>query len=81
MQITKQKLTDLFEGTQTYEEMAEQFTADAGIEVSPKMVRDLFRANGFNLRSRKRKTADAWFTIIDDTVTETVPEFQGAEEV
>lgn len=66
LKITKQQLNELFEGTKTWEEMAEQFTIEANLEVTPKMVQELFKANGFNLRSRKRKTE--WFTVIDDVV-------------
>lgn len=65
LKITKQQLTDLFEGSKTWEEMAEQFSTEANLEVTPKMVQELFKANGFNLRSRKRKTE--WFVVIDDT--------------
>lgn len=70
LKITKQQLQDLFEGSKTWEEMAQEFTVEAGLEVTPKMVQDLFKANGFNLRSRKRKTE--WFTIIDDSPAEPV---------
>lgn len=69
LKITKQQLTDLFEGSKTWEEMAEQFSAEANLEVTPKMVQELFKANGFNLRSRKRKTE--WFVVIDDTTDST----------
>lgn len=69
LKITKQQLTDLFEGSKTWEEMAEQFSAEANLEVTPKMVQELFKANGFNLRSRKRKTE--WFVVIDDTTNST----------
>jgi len=72
--VTKQQLTSLFEGTQTWEQMATSFSAEAGIKITPKMIQDMFKANGFNLKSRSRKSGKAnWFTIIDDT--------SGAEEV
>lgn len=67
VKFTKQQLTDLFNGSQSWEEMAVDFTAQAGVEISPKMVQDLFKANGFNLRSRTRKPKNSWFTVIDDT--------------
>lgn len=79
LKITKQQLQDLFEGTKTWEEMATEFSAEANLKVTSKMVQDLFKQNGFNLKSRSRKKE--WFTVIDDTspspvvetVTETVP--------
>jgi len=69
LKITKQQLQNLFEGTKTWEEMATEFSTEANLEVTPKMVQDLFKANGFNLRSRKRKTE--WFVVIDDTTPTT----------
>jgi len=66
IKFTKQQLTDLFEGGKSYEDLATEFST-SGIEVTPKMVQEMFKANGFNLRNRKRKTAESWFTIIDDT--------------
>jgi hypothetical protein len=66
IKFTKQQLTDLFEGGKSYEDLATEFST-SGTEVTPKMVQEMFKANGFNLRNRKRKTAESWFTIIDDT--------------
>lgn len=67
--VTKSQLTDLFNGSKSYEEMAEDFTTQAGVEITAKMVQDLFRANDFNLRSRTRKPKNSWFTVIDDTTS------------
>ena len=72
LKITKQQLQDLFEGTKTWEEMATEFSAEANLKVTSKMVQDLFKQNGFNLKSRSRKKE--WFTVIDDTVTTPVVE-------
>ena len=78
--VTKQQLTNLFEQTSlTWEQMAIKFTAESEIKVTPKMVMDLFRANGFNPRSRARVSRKAnWYTLIDDTSTN---DTSGAEEV
>lgn len=75
LKITKQQLQDLFDGSKTWEEMAQEFSTEANLEVTPKMVQDLFKVNGFNLRSRKRKTE--WFTIIDDVTP--VPTFSNPQ--
>ena len=65
--MTKTKLTELFNGSKTWEQMSEDFSLEAGITITPKMVQQLFKENGFNLRSRSRKSNTNWFTIIDDT--------------
>jgi len=67
MTLTKQQLTDLFNGSKTWEQMAEDFSAKAGIPVSAKMVQQLFKDQGFNLRTRSRKTGTSWVTVIDDS--------------
>lgn len=67
IKLTKQQLTDLFEGGKSYDDLAVEFSTQTGIEISAKMVQDMFKANGFNLRNRKRKSAESWFTVIDDT--------------
>ena len=77
IKLTKQQLTDLFEGGKSYEDLAADFSTQNGIEVTPKMVQEMFKANGFNLRNRKRKSAESWFTIIDDST----PAVKTAEEV
>jgi len=70
MKVTKTQLTSIFNGGKTWEEIAADFSIEAGVEVSVKMVHELFKANGFNLRSRARKSSTSWITVIDDTVSE-----------
>lgn len=65
VRVTKTKLQELFDGNQTWEQMAADFTTEAGVEITTKMVQEMFRANGFNLRTRKQPKA-AWFVVIDD---------------
>ena len=66
IKLTKTELQNLFDGNQTWEQMSERFTTEAGIEITPKMVQEMFKANGFNLRTRKQPKT-AWFTVVDDT--------------
>lgn len=82
IKLTKVQLDELFNGTKSWEDMAKDFTAEAGVTITSKMVQEMFKANGYNLRSRKRKTGDSWFTIVDDSVS-TTPATQSykAEEV
>lgn len=67
MKVTKTQLTAIFEGGKSWEEVAADFTTQSGVEVSVKMVHELFKANGFNLRKRVRKNPMSWITVIDDT--------------
>ena len=66
IKLTKLQLDELFNGTKSWEDMAKDFTTEAGVTITSKMVQEMFKANGYNLRSRKRKTGDSWFTIVDD---------------
>lgn len=75
IKLTKQQLTDLFEGGKSYEDLAAEFSTQTGIEISVKMIQDMFKTNGFNLRNRKRKSAESWFTIVDDTTTSAAPTY------
>lgn len=78
IQITKQQLTSLFEGPQTMEQIAEGFAKQAQLPFETeadqkkmvKLTQELFKVQGFNLRSRKRKVATSWYTIIDDNDVE-----------
>lgn len=79
VKMTKQQLTDLFNGSKTWEEMSVEFTAQAGVEVTPKMVQELFKANGFNLRSRTRKSKDSWYTILDDSPVSSIVDLRSAD--
>ena len=84
MKVTKSQLTAIFEGGKTWEEIAADFTTEAGVEVSVKMVHELFKANGFNLRKRVRKNPMNWITVIDDTEPTSdfpVENFEENEEV
>lgn len=78
--LTKQQLDVLFNSTKTWEAMAEDFTAQAGIPINAKMVQEMFKSQGFNLRTRSRKTGDSWFTVINDITEVPQPELVGMEE-
>ena len=80
IKLTQQQLQDLFNSSKSWEKMAEEFTAQAGIPISAKMVQQLFKDQGFNLRTRARKTGDSWFTIINDVTEVDQPELVGVEE-
>lgn len=68
IKLTKSQMESLFNGGQTYEAIAENFSTQTEMTVTPKMVREMFIANGFNLRNRKRKSPTSWFEVIDDSV-------------
>jgi len=68
VKVTKSQLQEMFDGNQTWEQMAENFTAEANVEITAKMVQEMFKANGFNLRTRKQPKPQ-WFTVIDDVAT------------
>lgn len=80
--ITKTELKNIFDGDQTWEEIAKEFATKAELPFETesdqkkmvKLVQEMFKANGYNLRSRKRKTGASWYTIIDDTNTVSEPE-------
>ena len=67
VQITKTNLTELFNGSKTWAVMAEEFSAQAGVNVTEKMVIEMFKANGFEPKKRKRKNTTGWILVIDDT--------------
>ncbi len=63
--MTKQKLEDLFNSSKTYAQIGEELSTEQ-LEITEKMVQAMFKDNGFNLRTRARKSKDAWYTIVDD---------------
>lgn len=72
--VTKQQLNDLFNDTsKSWEDLATQWSNETSLKVTPKMVIEMFKANGFNPKNRKRTKA-AWFQVIEDTVSDNVPE-------
>jgi hypothetical protein len=77
VKMTKTLMTELFNSSKTYAEIGEELSTPE-LTITEKMVQAMFRDNDFNLRSRKRKSADNWYTIVDDvTPTQT---FTHAEE-
>lgn len=71
MQFTTQQISDLFFGIPTwksYAQLSEELST-VDLEVSEVMIQELFRAAGFNLRNRPRKSTEkaSWFTIVQDT--------------
>lgn len=65
IKLTKTQLQELFDSSKTWEEIATSWNENSNVEITPKMVQECFKANGFNLRSRARTKAP-WFTMIDD---------------
>ncbi len=68
IKLTKTQLTELFNSSKTWEEIAQEWSIESGLEVTPRMVQECFKANGFNLRSRTRSKAP-WYVMIDDLTT------------
>ena len=68
--MTKSLMTELFNSSKSYTEIAEQLSTPA-LTITEKMVQTMFRENDFNLRSRKRKSAESWYTVVDDTAIPT----------
>ncbi len=66
IQITKQNLVELFESSKSYQEIAETLSTETVI-INEKMVKEMFKAQGFNLRNRKRKSDETWFEIVEET--------------
>jgi len=66
--VTKQQLNNLFQdSSKSWEDMAAQWSTETNLKITPKMVIEMFKANGFNPKSRKRAKA-AWFQVIEDSV-------------
>lgn len=81
IKFTKQQLQDLFDSGKSWETMASEFSQQTNMKISPIMVKELFKANGFNPKNRKRTKA-AWCVVIEDvdfsqteTVSETTEEY------
>jgi hypothetical protein len=82
IQITKVQLNDLFNGGQTYEQIAQDFSITTETEITDKMVMNMFRAAGFNLRNRSRKVVPTqWFQIIDQDVVNDITQVNQVESL
>ena len=72
--FTQQDLTDLFNGGKSYDDIANDFSNQSGQQITGKMVQDLFKDNGFNLRNRPRKQpVQPWYQINTDTTVDSTP--------
>lgn len=69
--ITKSQLDKLFNTPSDilpYETIASQWTEEFGITVNAKDVQEVFRANGYNLRTRAQKAGFVnLLIVVDDT--------------
>jgi hypothetical protein len=70
IKMTKTQLTELFNSSKSYAEIGQELSTET-LDISEKMVQAMFRDNGFNLRSRARKSKDSWYTVIDDVTPAT----------
>lgn len=76
MNLTRTEVTNWYNSNLSYEEIIEQIVHknQGQIEVTAKMVKELFVAQGFPTKKRpiNKKVVNTWFTIIDDTPTSTL---------
>lgn len=82
VKMTKQFMTELFNSSKSYAEIGKQLSTSE-LTITDKMVQAMFRDNDFNLRSRKRKTTESWYTVVDDVtpVTQQTWNAEVADEI